>query len=153
MNIKSHAKCALTKRPLTPAEYLDLPLTFGLTEDQRLVCYKLYEKYEKWRENESYWDEMDRTLYILEHGPSVYREEEMISWSNRVNKRGEIDLLDDEGKPLYPFFFKRVFVDEAQVRPSYVLTFEGWMLLLTINLYFVNLLRIILSRILLCSLE
>lgn len=27
---------------------------------------------------------------------------------------GEIDLLNDEGAPLYPFFFDAVLADEAQ---------------------------------------
>jgi hypothetical protein len=112
--IKSTAKCATTKQPLSLDDYLVLPISFGLTETQRLLCYDLFLKYEEWRRGGSYWDEMDRVLYVMRHGPTVFREDKFIPWTTRVNKFGEMDLLDDDGAPLYPFFYDVVCADEAQ---------------------------------------
>lgn len=112
--IKSNAKCATTKQPLSLDDYLVLPISFGLTETQRRLCYDLFLKYEEWRHDGRYWDEMDRVLYVMRHGPSVFREDKFIPWTTRVNKFGEMDLLDDEGAPLYPFFYDVVCADEAQ---------------------------------------
>ena len=112
--IKSHAKCALTKSSLERKDYLELPQSFGLTVIQRKMCYDLYEKYESWRESEGCWDEVDRSMYILKHGPSVFREKDFVPWAERVNRRGEVDLLDEEGSPLWPFLYDNVFADEAQ---------------------------------------
>ena len=61
-----------------------------------------------------YWDEMDRVLYVIRHGPTVFREDNFIPWATRVNKFGEMNLLDDDGVPLYPFFYDLVCADEAQ---------------------------------------
>jgi len=44
----------------------------------------------------------------------VFRDDMFIPWAARVNKFGEMDLLDDEGTPLYPFFYDVVCADEAQ---------------------------------------
>ena len=112
--IKSHAKCASTKTPLSLDDYTSLPPSFGLTEDQRQLCYSLFVKYEAWREFKHYWDEMDRVLYVLKFGPSVLRDDHFIPWTDRVNQFGEIDLLNAEGEPLYPFFYDIVCADEAQ---------------------------------------
>lgn len=112
--IKSNSSCATTKQPLSLADYLALPISFGLTENQRRLCYDLFLKYEDWRLRGDYWDEMDRVLYVLTHGPSVFREDKFISWAARVSRFGEMALLDDEGMPLYPFFYDVVCADEAQ---------------------------------------
>ncbi|KAL7538711.1 hypothetical protein ACHAXR_008739 [Thalassiosira sp. AJA248-18] len=112
--IKSQAKCATTKLPLTIDDFVALPPSFGLTEVQRQLCHDLFIKYEQWRESEHYWDEMDRVLYILKCGPSVFRDDRFIPWTDRVNRFGEMDLLNDEGEPLYPFFYDIVCADEAQ---------------------------------------
>jgi len=103
--IKSQAKCATSKQPLSLDDYLVLPASFGLTGTQRELCYALFLKYEQWRESERYWDEMDRVLYVLKFGPSVFKDDHFIPWAHRVNKFGQMDLLDDEGEPLYPFFY------------------------------------------------
>ena len=103
--IKSQAKCATSKQPLSLDDYLALPASFGLTGTQRELCYALFLKYEQWRESERYWDEMDRVLYVLKFGPSVFKDDHFIPWAHRVNKFGQMDLLDDEGEPLYPFFY------------------------------------------------
>ena len=50
----------------------------------------------------------------MKHGPSVFREDEFIPWTSRVNKYGQMELLDDEGEPLYPFFYDIVCADESQ---------------------------------------
>lgn len=112
--IKSNSKCASTKEPLSLDDYVALPPSFGLTEVQRRLCFDLFQKYEQWRKDGRYWDEMDRVLYVMKHGPSVFREDEFIPWTSRVNKFGEMELLDDEGAPLYPFFYDVVCADEAQ---------------------------------------
>ena len=112
--IKSNAKCASTKEPLSLDDYIALPTSFGLTEVQRRLCYDLFLKYEQWRQEAFYWDEMDRVLYVIRHGPTVFREDIFIPWAKRVNKFGEMDLLDEEGVPLYPFFYDLVCADEAQ---------------------------------------
>lgn len=112
--IKSNAKCVLTKSPLERHDYLALPMSFGLAEGQRHLCYNLFTKYEDWCEHGSFWDEIDRSMYILKFGPNVYREKLFISWAERVNQRGENDLLDEDGEPLWPFYFDMVCADEAQ---------------------------------------
>ena len=108
VTIKSNAKCAITKSALSLDEYLTLPSSFGLQKKQREISYQLFLKYEQWREQNLYWDETDRTMYVLKHGPSVFKEEVYLSWTERVVKRGEMDLLDEEGDPLHPFFFDMV---------------------------------------------
>jgi len=112
--IKSNSNCARTKQPLSLDDYITLPISFGLTQTQRKLCYDLFLKYEEWRHNGHYWDEMDRVLYVMTHGPSVFRDDKFIPWAARVNRFGEMDLLDDEGTPLYPFFYDVVCADEAQ---------------------------------------
>ena len=113
--IKSQSKCASTKVHLTLEDYTSLSLSYGLTEDQRQLCYRLFLVYENWRESKHYWDEMDRALYVLRFGPSVFREEKFIPWPVRVNKFGEMDLLNEEmTEPRYPFFYDIVCADEAQ---------------------------------------
>lgn len=114
ITIKSHAQVAATKLPLSLDDYLALPPSFGLTKEERNLCYQVFQKYEQWRESGGYWDEMDRCLYVLKHGPSVFREDLFIPWADRVNRWGEVELLDDEGEPLYPFFYDIVCADEAQ---------------------------------------
>lgn len=88
-------------------EYLSLPLSFGLQTSQREICYNIFLKYEQWRNQETYWDETDRSMYVLKNGPSVLKEDVYLSWVERV-KRGEMDLLNEEGDPLDPFFFDMV---------------------------------------------
>ena len=112
--IKSNSICARTKHPLSLDDYIALPISFGLTQTQRKLCYDLFLKYEEWRHNGHYWDEMDRVLYVMRHGPTVFRDDKFIPWAARVNRFGEMDLLDDEGAPLYPFFYDVVCADEAQ---------------------------------------
>jgi len=114
ITIKSHATCVTTKSSLEQEDYLALPATFGLTEKQRNLCFDVFLKYEKWREDESLWDEADRSMYVLKWGPSVYRDKYFVSWAKRVNQRGESELLDEDGNPLFPFFFDLVCADEAQ---------------------------------------
>lgn len=65
ITIKSLAKCAMSKGPLTLEEYLDLPASFGLKRDQRVLCYDLFTKYEQWRLQAHAWDDADRVLFIL----------------------------------------------------------------------------------------
>jgi len=104
--IKSQAQCAVSKQPLSLDDYLALPASFGLTRRQRELCYALFLKYEQWRESEYYWDEMDRVLYVLKFGPSVFRDRRFVSWARRVNRFGEMDLLNDtKTEPLHPFFY------------------------------------------------
>ncbi|KAL7541991.1 hypothetical protein ACHAXR_011413 [Thalassiosira sp. AJA248-18] len=112
--IKSQAKCASTKKPLSLDDYTSLPPSFGLTEEQRQLCYGIFLKYQDWLESKNYWDEIDRVHYVLTHGPSVFREEHFTPWADRVNRFGEMDLLNGEGEPLYPFFYDVVCADEAQ---------------------------------------
>ena len=114
ITVKTHARCAATKMPLTLEEYLSLPQTFGMTSGQRQLCYELFTKYQEWCSGGSYWDEADRSLYIIKYGPSAYREKAFVPWAERVNHRGETNLLDEEGNPLYPFFADMVALDEAQ---------------------------------------
>lgn len=113
ITIKSHATCAATKMPLTRDEYLALPPTFGLSDKQREVCYDVFQHYESWRVNGSYWDEADRVIYIMSCGPSVFRDPTLVPWAHRVNNMGEYDLLGDDGDPLHPFFFDFVCADEV----------------------------------------
>ena len=113
VTIKSHARCASTKSPLTREEYVALPPSFGLQQNQRELCYELFLKYETWRQQGGFWDEFDRVTYVLRHGPSVYRDATYMSWKDRL-KRGEVELLDEEGSPMHPFFFDMVASDEGQ---------------------------------------
>ena len=112
--IKSHAQVAKSKEPLSLEDYVGLPPSFGLTESQRQLCYIGFRKYEDMRISEKMWDEMDRVLFVLKHGPSVFRDDHFIPWAHRVNNFGQIELLDDEGEPLYPFFWDIVCADESQ---------------------------------------
>lgn len=112
--IKSNATCVKTKAPLTREEYAALPPSFGLSDEQRQVCYDMFITYEAWIERGQYWDEACRALYVFQFGPSVYRDELFTPWVTRVNKWGEVDLLNDDGNPLFPFFFDCVSADEAQ---------------------------------------
>ena len=115
ITIKSNSNCATTKQPLSQEVYINLPASFGLKKDQRLLCYELFTKYEQWRLEEHGWDDSDRVLYILRYGPSVFQDERFIPWAQRVNSYGETDgLLNEEGNPLYPFFWELVTADEAQ---------------------------------------
>lgn len=53
--------------------------------------------------------------HVLRFGPSVFRDDQFISWARRVNSFGEVDgLLNEEGDPLYPFFWELIAADEAQ---------------------------------------
>lgn len=116
ITIKSSANCSITKRPLTRDEYVS-SRAFGLSQSQREQCYDLFIKYERWREYHKCWDESDRVMYVIKHGPSVYNDVEFISWSQRVRRYYDCvqeDILDDEGGPLYPFFFDMVYADESQ---------------------------------------
>lgn len=108
ISIKSNAQCANTKVPLTREEYVS-SRAFGLSEEQRELCYDLYIKYEKWCKHNRYWDETDRVMYVLKHGPCVFREEKFVPWIYQ-----DKDVLDDEGFPQYPFFFSHVCADESQ---------------------------------------
>lgn len=112
VTIKSNVKCSISKSSLSLEEYLALPSSFGLQKKQREISYQLFLRYEQWREQKSYWDETDRTMYVLKHGPNVFREEPYLSWTERVVKRGEMDLLDEEGDPLHPFFFDMVSISQ-----------------------------------------
>ena len=56
---------------------------------------------------------MDRSLYVLAHGPSTFRDPSFIPWTRRV-QMGEPGLLDDHDSPLFPFCFDIVAADEAQ---------------------------------------
>ena len=61
ITIKSPAQCAATKLSLTRDEYLSLPASFGLNNEQRELCYDLFMKYEVWREVQT---EPILTLYL-----------------------------------------------------------------------------------------
>jgi hypothetical protein len=81
------------------------------------LVYDLFLRYEEWRQSgASKWDEADRLLYIMEHGPSVFAHQDFVSWEERIYKRGEIELLEeaDGDSPLTPFFYHMVYADEAQ---------------------------------------
>ena len=108
ISIKSNAQCSTTKLPLTREEYVS-SRAFGLSDEQRELCYDLFLKYEKWRKHNRYWDESDRVMYVLKHGPNVFREEKFVPWIYHVK-----GVLDDDGLPLYPFFFDMVCADESQ---------------------------------------
>ena len=108
VSIKSNARCSTTKLPLTREEYVSSP-AFGLSKEQRELCYDLFLKYEKWRKHNRYWDESDRVMHVLKHGPNVFREEKFVPWIYQAK-----DVLDDDGLPLYPFFFDIVCADESQ---------------------------------------
>jgi hypothetical protein len=114
--IKSSARCALTKAPLSREEYIALPDSFCLRSDQRMLVYDLYLQYEEWLSSERFnWDEADRVLYILKWGASVFSDHEFISWEERAFQRGEFELVEEDGEtPLAPFFYDTVFADEAQ---------------------------------------
>ena len=123
ITIKSHNKCAITKEPLTGWEYLRLPKSYGLTEKQRTLCYDLFTKYEQWRKENHFWDDSDRVMYVFVYGPSVFSENYHLSWLQRVYKFGEADyLLDEDGEPLFPFFWDLVCLDEAQDFTEFELT-------------------------------
>ena len=116
ITIKSHASCVATKMSLTRDEYLALPVSFGLSENQRHLCYDMFTVYQEWCDKFSYWDEASRALYVLTYGPSAYRDANFVPWTHRVNSGGEYDLLDEDGAPQFPFFFDKICADEAQVR-------------------------------------
>jgi len=115
ITIKSPAQAGATKSSLKLDEYLKLPPSFGLNISQRALCYELSKKYEGWRESGPFWDESDRVRYVLKHGPSTFRDEMFVSWADRVNRKGETALLDDDGNPLLPFCFDIVYV---QMKPK-----------------------------------
>jgi len=108
ITIKSHSSVVETKAPLTLEAYLRLASSFGLTREQRIICYSLFEIYEKWRMKHKAWDEMDRTIYCLKHGPPSLSEYPYVSWVDRSNKYGEATVED------FPFFVEEVCVDEYQ---------------------------------------
>ena len=116
ITIKSNARCAVTKAPLTRESYLALGPSFGLRQEQREVVYGLFLQYQEWiSQSESHaWDEADRSMYVLRHGPSVFSDDTFVPWTERVQAMGEMDLLDGDGNPLHPFFFDMIFCDEAQ---------------------------------------
>lgn len=115
-DIKSNVQCSVSKRPLLRHEYLDLPASFGLRQEQRELVYDLFLQYEQWRKSGgAKWDEADRLLYILKWGPSVFANPQFVSWEERAYKRGEVELLEEDGDaPLAPFFYNMVVADEAQ---------------------------------------
>lgn len=117
ITIKSNARCANTKMPLTREEYVS-SRAFDLSEEQRELCYDLFLKYERWRKHNDYWDETDRVMYVLKHGPCVFSEEKFVPWTHRVSHQdpqvSKDGILDDEGSPQYPFFFDIVCADESQ---------------------------------------
>ena len=51
---------------------------------------------------------MDRTLYILKHGPASFSEYPFVSWKDRLDKHGDTTVKD------FPFFFHKVAADESQ---------------------------------------
>lgn len=110
ITIKSNAQCSTTKLPLTREEYVS-SRAVDLSGEQKQLCYDLFLKYERWRKHNDYWDETDRVMYVLKHGPCVFREEKFVPWTHRVSKDG---VFDDDGLPLYPFFFDMVCADESQ---------------------------------------
>lgn len=114
--IKSNIHCSLTKNPLSRDEYMKLPKSFGLRPGQRKVVYDLYLRYEEWLEHGRYkWDDADRVLFILKHGPSSFSDREYKSWERRAYREGDVSLLEADGEsPLSPFFYDLVFADEAQ---------------------------------------
>ena len=116
ITIKSNTKCALTKTPLSREDYLSLGPSYGLRKDQREVVYDFYLQYQEWLSTSDVqaWDESDRNMYVMTHGPSVFSDKSFIPWKQRVESFGEMDLLDSDGNPLHPFFFDMVFIDEAQ---------------------------------------
>jgi len=109
--IKSTAQCVNTKRHLEQHDYFQLPISFGLTLEQRKVCFDFYLKYEEWRSDAGYYDESDRSMYILRHGPSVFREDIFVSWTDTFDQAG---VVDKSGNPLFPFFYDMVCCDESQ---------------------------------------
>ena len=115
ITIKSNARCVITKVPLTHECYLGLGPSFGLRQEQREVVYGLFLQYQEWiSQSKSHaWDEADRSMYILRHGPSVFSADKFVPWTERV-AMGEMDLLDGDGNPLHPIFFDMIFCDEAQ---------------------------------------
>ena len=88
--IKLNVKCSETKAPLSREDYLELPRSFGLDEIQRAFVYQLYMRYSEWLNTGSFkWDEADRTLYIFQHGLSVFSHPEFISWEHRAFHLGQ----------------------------------------------------------------
>lgn len=113
--IKSNIKCAESKRHLTVNEYVDLPQSFGLNENQRKLVYKIYLRYEEWlREGNFKWDEADRVMYILMSAGHVFNDKDFISWEERSYHRGEEGFVDQDNVPLAPFYYHTTFIDEAQ---------------------------------------
>lgn len=114
--IKSRASCAATKKPICRTEYMALPASFRLGDKQREIVYDMYLRYEAWLSDGIFkWDEADRVQYILKWGPSVFSDSSFCSWAKRAYSMGEVQLLAADGNtPLSPFFYDRVFVDEAQ---------------------------------------
>jgi superfamily I DNA/RNA helicase len=112
--IKSHTRCSVTKEHLSREEFMALPKSYGLTNDQRHLTYDMYLIYQDWLiDGEFKWDEADRVMYIAKNGESVFADQEFVSWQKRAFERGEENLVDTEDNPLFPFFHL-VFVDEAQ---------------------------------------
>jgi len=115
--IMSNSACLKNFQPLTCEEYKKLPAIFGLSQPQRELVYNLFCEYQKWMDmGDRKWDEADRVLYILKFGGcGLFRNNNpFVFWKERyLHGEGE-DLVDDEGGPLAPFFFHKVFVDEGQ---------------------------------------
>ena len=112
--IKSHTRCSVTKEHLRREEFMALPKSYGLTNDQRHLTYDMYLIYQEWLlDGEFKWDEADRVMFIAKNGEGVFVDEEFVSWQKRAFERGEENLVDTEDNPLFPFFHL-VFVDEAQ---------------------------------------
>jgi len=113
--IKSNARCLEKLQPLCLEEYLKLPEAFGLNQSQRKVVYAFFERYQEWLSSgDMKWDEADRVLYVLKWGHHVFSDTEFISWETRyMHGRGE-GVVDDDARPLAPFFYHSVYVDEGQ---------------------------------------
>lgn len=112
--IKSSVLCAKTKQHLTQEEYMGVPVSYGLSAEQRHIVHGLFFRNDHWITSYSLWDEADRLLYIFRWGPGVFADEYFFSWQERAFKCGELDLTDDDGMPNAQFFYDSVFADKAQ---------------------------------------
>ena len=115
--IKSSVLCLEQLEPLTLAQYLNLPQTAGLDKSQRELVFSLYEnRYKEWLRHEAFkWDEADRVLHILRCGNKVFSSSKFCSWRRHYNLGQGDSVSDENGSPIAPFFYDRIFVDEAQV--------------------------------------
>ena len=113
--IKSNVRCVRNLEVLSRDTYQSLPAVFGLNEAQRDVVYDLFEVYEIWlKKDEHKWDEADRVMFILRNGNPVYSDPTYMSWQRRYRQGLGEGLVDDDGQPRSPYFYNKVFVDEAQ---------------------------------------